>query len=521
MPRNGSDEPAGAEAGGLQARELQARALRGFTWSSLSSVFALPLAIVVSIVVARTLGPEGYARLAYLTFLVPLLLSLSDIGFAQATTRAASQAFASGDLARTRELIGKALGWNLLRLPFLCGFVLAVARPGALGAALVVAFLVVSTAGAGLVFSLHAENRGATLAKLAIIDGLAVGGASTAAALLGAAPTTVWAAAFASGAVVAPGWLIAANPELRRAALTPRLPRGLTSAFWRFGILSLAASTGYVLVFSRSEVVVLEALGEQQALAVFALAYGLSQRLTTPIDTLLGPLTTALSALQGAHPHRFRAGFERALRLSAVAVGFLAATGLVGVALLAPLMYGDEFAGVGPAFVALAVVSLLQSVAQPYMALAYASGRPAILIRALAIALVADVAVAVALIPLLGLWGAVVANAVGGLTALALMMRSAAGPASLRVANVPAGRLATVTLAACAAAYAAGAAGGALHAAVGAAAAFAVGTTTFLALVAATGGLLPKQDVDVLVGALPGRLRFAARGAQLLTRAKQ
>lgn len=518
MPEIDADEQPAAVPIGLDARELQARALRGVSWSAFTSLLALPLAIAVSVVVARKLGADGYARFAYLTFVVPFFIALSDAGFAHATTRSVSQAFASGDVERTRELVGKALGWNLLRLPFLCVLVLAVARPDRFGAVLVVAFLTVSTASAGLVFSLQAENRGATLAKLAMVEGLATGGAAIAAALSGADATMVWAASFAAGALVAPGWLLATSRRLRRAALRPRLPRGLGIAFWRFGLLSLASSAGYVLVFSRSEIVILEALDEQRALAVFALAYGLSQRLTTPVDTLLGPLTTALSALQGAHPDRFRAGFERALRLSAVAVALLAAGALVGTALLAPLMYGDEYAGVGLAFTGLAAISLLQSIAQPYTAVAYASGRPGLLLRALGVALAVDVAVAFALIPVLGLWGAVAANAAGGLTALALTVRSTAGPASLRLAEVPVLRLVLLTGASCAAAYAAALAGSLVHDAVAVLAAFALGAPTFLVLTLIAGGLLPRTDVDVIMRMIPVGGRIAARGAALVTR---
>lgn len=513
-----ADDGDSGKDGGLAPSAIQTLAIRGITWSSASSVVALPLAIAVSVVLARTLGPEGYARFVYLTFIVSLTGSLMDLGFAHAMTRSVSQTFASGELERTRKLLGAALGWNLVRLPLLCVMVLAIARPGPLGTVLVITVIAVSTAGAGLVFSLQAENRGATLAKFALVEGLASGAATIGAALAGADATTVWAVSFASGAVVAPAWVVAANPRLRRAALTPRLPRGLTAGFWRFGILSLVSALGTTLVFSRSEIVLLEALDEQRALAVFALAYGLSQRLTTPIDTFLGPLTTALSALGGAHPQRFRAGFERALRLSAVASAFLAGSALVGLALLAPLMYGKAYSGVGLAFTALAVVSLLQSIAQPYTALAYASGRPAILLRALAVALLADVAVALALIPSFGLWGAVAANAVGGLTALALTLRAVAGPASLRLADVPVLRLAGVTGTSCAAAYAAGLLGGSFHDAAGAVAAFALGPASFLALMRATGGVLPKRDIEVLLGILPRRLNFISGGVRLMAR---
>ena len=517
---SGADEHGDRTGSGLAAGELQVLALRGVTWSSISSLVGLPLAIVVSVVLARTLGPEGYARFAYLTFLVPLVISLTDLGFAHAATRSVSQTFSSGKLDRTRELLGAALGWNLLRLPLLCVIVLAIARPALLGAVIVIACLVLSTAGAGLIFSLQAENRGATLARLSLAQALAVGVGTIGAALAGADATTVWAASFASGSVVAPAWLFASNPRLRRAALTPRLPRGLSTGFWRFGFVSLLSVLGGTLVFSRSEVVILEAFEEHHALAVFALAYGLSQRLTTPIDTLLGPLTTALSGLGAAHPQRLQAGFERALRLSVVACAFLAGATLVGTALLAPLMYGEDYAGVGLAFTALAAISLLQSIAQPHMALAYASGRPGVLLRALAVALVADVGVALALIPPFGLWGAVAANAVGGLTALALTIRAVAGPASLHVAEVPVPRLAAVTAASCLAAYAAGVAAGSLHEAVGVIAAFAVGTAGFAALTSAIGGLLPKTDVDAMLAILPRPLSFVSRGAALATRSE-
>ena len=79
---------------GLSAPELQRRALRGAAWSMASTVVGLPLAIAVSVVVARALGPTEFGRFAYLTFLVPLLYQSTDLGFGQATVREASRSFA-------------------------------------------------------------------------------------------------------------------------------------------------------------------------------------------------------------------------------------------------------------------------------------------------------------------------------------------------------------------------------------------------------------------------------------------
>ena len=498
---------------GLSAPELQRRALLGVSASTISSTIALPLAIIVSAVLARSLGPQEFARFAYLAFLVPLIVQLADAGYAQATARWASQAVASGDLSTAGELAGKLVGWNFVRLPLVLGVILVVAQPAPAVALAVVIFGVVASAGSGLVVALTAENRVGTTAKLGFLQALAAGGVGVSAVLAGASGTTVWALSFASGIVAAPGWFLTANPKLRLAALRPRLPRQLPPGFWRFGLAAAAASAGYALVFSRSEVIILEMLGRHRALAVFALAYGLAQRLTTPIDTLLGPLIPALSGLRAAHPDRLRAGFERALRLSSAGVAFLGAAAVTGTMLAAPLLFGPEYVGIGPAFVALAAISLLQSAAQPYTALAHALGRPGVTLAALVPALVVDVALSLALIPPYDLWGAIIANAASALVAVGLTARAAAGRASVRLAHIRGFSLAALAVVSSGLAYAAALATASVAPAASVATAFAVGAVTFVLLAKAVGGVLPREDVEVLLGSLPTPIANASRGA--------
>lgn len=371
---------------------------------------------------------------------------------------------------------------------------------------------------AGAVVSLNAQNRVDAVAKAAFVQALAAGAASAGAALAGASGTTVWALAWASGIVAVPLWIAAVDPALRRAAFTPRLPCDLPAGFWRYGVTALAVSLGGLLVFSRSEVVILEWLEQEQALAVFALAFGIAQRLTTPVDTMLGPLVLALSALGEAHPDRLREGFERALRLSCAAVAGIAGSLVVATSFAAPVLFGDEYPHVGLAFAALAVASLAQSAAHPFTALAYARGRPGIALRALAIALLVDVAVALALIPPFGVWGAVAANGAGGLTAIVLVARAAGGPGSLRAAGVPALRLSLLAAAAAGLACAAALPAARLHPLAAALVALAVGSGAFLAGARATGGLLGGRDASVLLAGLPRRPARVVRLAAALVR---
>jgi len=227
------------------------------------------------------------------------------------------------------------------------------------------------------------------------------------------------------------------------------------------------------------------------------------------VDTLLGPLVPALAALDAAHPDRLRAGFERALRLAATAVAFLAASAVAGMVFLAPFLFGSEYEDVGLAFAALAGISLFQSAAQPYTALVYAVGRPQIALRALAAALVVDVAVAVALIPPLGLWGAVIANAAGALVAIVLAARAVAGKGSVRLAGIAAPRLLFITAAAAAASTGAGLLASQLHALAATAAAVLVGTATFVVGARLAGGLVTGGDARVVAEALPRPLARA------------
>lgn len=92
-------------------------------------MLALPLAIGVSVVLARVLGPHEFARFAYLVFLVPLFYEVTDFGYAAATARSAAQAYAAGNIEATGRLVGKALGWNAIRLVPVAALVLVLARP--------------------------------------------------------------------------------------------------------------------------------------------------------------------------------------------------------------------------------------------------------------------------------------------------------------------------------------------------------------------------------------------------------
>ncbi len=115
------------------------------------------------------------------------------------------------------------------------------------------------------------------------------------------------------------------------------------------------------------------------------------------------------------------AAFRRVLRAGATLVGLIDAAVVVPLAVLVPVLYGDEFAEAAPVFVVLALALGISVAAGPVTAFVSARLSAGELLRASVIALVADVALAVALIPVLGVWGAVIANVTGALLSLVIL----------------------------------------------------------------------------------------------------
>jgi len=90
---------------------------------------------------------------------------------------------------------------------------------------------------------------------------------------------------------------------------------------------------------------------------------------------------------------------------------------------------------------------------------------------------------------------------------------AAAGRASLRLAHIPGFSLAVLAVGSAGLAYAAAVATAPVAPPASVATAFAVGAVTFVLLAKAVGGVLPREDVEVLLGSLPTPIANASRGA--------
>jgi O-antigen/teichoic acid export membrane protein len=404
----------------LPAAELQRRAVSGSSWTAIHTLVSLPVAFVANAIVARCLGVSSYGHLAFLTAALALAYTFANLGFSNAVIQEGSKLEVGGRRGDADDLLRRSLGFHaVIELPILLAVALALTRGDPLWEVVALAVAVVLTCllgGASL--SLTIENRTAAAARLAIGVNLALQSASVVTAVLTSSASAVWVVRALVPALALGLNFLLLDRGRRAAALQPRLPSMLGRAFWRYSLFTWASGLIALLVYSRSEIFLLELFHKKEALGLFALAFGLSQVITAPADAMLHALLPAVSGLLSAWPDRALRAFERSTRVSVLLCGLVAAFVIPILVFTIPLIYGGSFTSAAWLFVPLALVSTFQSVNNPVLAFVNARQRGGLILKASTAGLIVDVAVAVALIPPFGAWGAVAANVSGQLIAL-------------------------------------------------------------------------------------------------------
>lgn len=499
----------------LSASDLQGRAVRGSVWTAVHTVVSVPLAFLANAVVARVLGPADYGTLAFLTFALGLAIQLTQVGFSSGVVQWGAVAESRGDRSAADELLRKSLGFHVLvQMPLLFVAVMILARDQSwlVGAALLVSVALPAILSSSTL-TLTIENRTAGAAKLAIVSNAVVQASIALTAVLNGTAAGVWATRSIAASLLVPLNFLLLDRARRKVALRLRAPTGMPEGFWRFCTFAWLAGLVGTMVFSRSEVLLLAWLTSPEAVGLFALAYGVSAQITAPVDAVVGPLVPAVAGLLSSHPSSAKTALLRAVRFAALLAGGVTAVALPFFYTAMPLIYGANFVTAAPLFLVLGVVSCFQSICNPVVVFTQGRRRTDVILACSALALAVNVAVALALIPPYGVWGATVANSAGLGTFFVLALRH-----ELRVQGVPARDFLTASASWLVALFAA---------ALGVILSWVVPFPTLLVAVTASltsgiayvGGLwltntgLAKADADAITGALPGRMASLMRPA--------
>lgn len=402
--------------------ELQHQAVRATLWTILQVAVSLPVAFAANIVVARVLGPHGYGVVASYMAAFSLVLVVLNGGISEATIQWGAAAYARGDRAGLIDLARRCVGYHVLVEGPLGALATAVIlHRESLGVQVVAAVAVALTMALGSsVVTLTSISRTGPLARQALLIGVVIQAAIVASAFTTKDPGWVWAARLAAGVLIPALGVLLLPGYLRAVIFRPLVPIGWPDGVGAFAVRSVAAGLVVTVVFSRSEVLLLDAYGLAAGAGAYALAAGLAAHLTAPVDAILGPLTPAAASVLAIKPDAAGEAIGRGIRLSVLGVAPLLALALPALAALMPAIYGAHFSSAVLMFVALAMVSSVQSVLNPVTAFVIALRRPLLLLAVNAAALAVDLGLVVALVPAIGASAAVVANCVGQLLSLGL-----------------------------------------------------------------------------------------------------
>jgi O-antigen/teichoic acid export membrane protein len=397
--------------------------IRGSLWTLVAAVTGVPLAFAVNLVVARTLGPAGLGILATYAAVLGVAMAILNLGISQSTVQWIAEARAEEFGPQRLHLIRNCVGYHTIvegpAVAVIVVFLLRHASPwiwilGALAA------LATQALGTSSVI-LTATARNAVAARLSMVAGLVLQVTTIIIALVTHSATTTYSCQLIAG-VLGPGLcFLVIRREERRAFMHPLVFKQLPTDFLRYGLSAGGAALVGSLVYGRSEIFVLQAHRLKIAAGIFALATGLAGQITIPMDSVMGPLLPTAAGLLAEAPARATEAAARTLRVTSVLASFTMATAIPIVFVGIPLLFGQGFIMARWPFLLLGLVSCMGSVTVPLGMFILATRNAGSMLRINLICLALDAALAIGLVPVLGLWGAVGANAAAQLLSFTLL----------------------------------------------------------------------------------------------------
>jgi O-antigen/teichoic acid export membrane protein len=404
----------GPVTGGAAAATTSASVLRGSAWSIAARGLPQAYVLLISIIAARYLGPQGMGRQSYIAFVSLSTTMLFTGGLSISLMRFIGETLGGGHAAQVRGLMrwawavaagGAVIGGGVLILA------------GALGADPESAWVL---AGVGSSLGiLHAIPSalliGAQRWREASLVGLVTGTVSVPAVLVvldqGGGITGLFAVETVVAAVNL-GWtaLLARrvmNELSRRSERAPLLRK-------RTAIYAAAMSMNVILsviVFRRSEFFFLERFSSDAEIAIYSIAFAATTAVALLPEALTSTVIPAFATLFGAgEMQRLHLGYARGLRMLALVSLPITA----GMLALGPealrLLYGDDYSGTEPVLRIMLLVFPIIPLLNVSYALLIGLGRIRAILIGNAAGAAVNVLLALILIPAFDARGAAVTN---------------------------------------------------------------------------------------------------------------
>jgi O-antigen/teichoic acid export membrane protein len=393
----------------------------GGLWTLLNRVLPQAQLLVLSIIVARYLGPTDMGRQSFIAFVSIALVQVATAGLPIALIRFVG------------ELLGAGRGGHAMSLYAFTRRVERVAAALAAASLIVVALTGADPRAAWVLAGVSAAFAVLQAVPMSLLAGAqrwregSVPGLVTGVATVPLTIVVLEAGGGITGLFGLEAAAVFAN-LLWTSALARRLGRQLplpepAPAELRRRFLSFAGSTSIIViiqfvVWRRSELFVLQHYSTDEQIAFYSIAFAATSGLSKLPETIEAVSIPAVATLVGTgEDERIRRGFWRAMRLLVLAtLPLVAGVAVTGPALLT-LAYGEDYAGAGSVLLVMLAPMILQPMLRVSEGILYALGRVRFIVVTGLFATVADLGLAFLLIPGMDAVGAAIANGVAILVA--------------------------------------------------------------------------------------------------------
>jgi len=216
---------------------------------------------------------------------------------------------------------------------------------------------------------------------------------------------------------------VACSPAVRDVLVEARAIVGATSSWsLTFSATAFSSILG-VLVFSRSEVLLLKWIGEDASAGIYSLAFGVAVQITSIIASTTNSLNAAAAGFVAIRKSDQKRGLLVSLRLTSAFSALVAIATIPLIAKYIPLIYGEDFKAAAAPFVVIGLLSCFQAAVMPFSLFLLANGESKSELKSLIWAYICNLSLALILIPVIGIWGAILANGVGQLVATSIVIR--------------------------------------------------------------------------------------------------
>lgn len=412
--------------------------VRNTFWYGLVTVFGLAAGLVMSIVLARGLGPAAMGDYSYLLWALRVLTAVATLGWAFATVRYTAESYARGERERARGVLSFFLRRQLVTTGIVAAAVIAAAftlvEPRLRWPFVVLAIMLIPATVEGIythaVFG--AQRYDLTTQTSAVKMALHL-----------AASIIAVAAGFdILGLII--GLMLGSSVSclIQRARARELLgdtavrPPPTSHPEIRAYVASLSVVAVLdALVRDRSELFFLRLWAPSEEIAFYSLAFGLATRVMLIPEIAVGALLPAFSALHG------RGDREQLHRVYRTAMRYVALAGVPIAALMAALapgvvhsLYGAAYLPTARLLSVLVVIAVIGALRKVTFAALQAVGDRNCALTATGMAVVLNVILAAVLIPKYSTAGAVAANSAAQVLAAVWAFR---GMARRHGATVP------------------------------------------------------------------------------------